>query len=171
MILSFILIQYVFSAPLNWKEYYSFPESLQKIMAIPATPPAKVPKITVNKLELLDEKRAEKIFKNKAVFFQNLHGINMSPYTGFISREVVCPNPKSKATSKTIKNDQLKLVAYEFFTNDYLTIGVCEEKEMKYGGRLVQVYCKKTRAFLELTAFDEIDAKRLSEVTDIHCRK
>lgn len=94
--------------------------------------------------ELVDDAFIETFFSDKKLYIESNYVKSLSPYPEVVTNSIECP-PEFKPKLTEYENEDMKLLAYDFLTNDRFTYGICSDDLATYRGQSVSIYCKKSK--------------------------
>jgi len=98
----------------------------------------------IEKIGGLNNAFIETYFNDKKLYIESSYVKSLSPYPEVITNTIECPEEfKPKLTE--YENGDMRLLAYDFLTNDRFTYGVCSDDLATHRGQSVSVYCIKSK--------------------------
>ena len=83
-------------------------------------------------------------FNDKKLYIESNYVKSLSPYPEVITNSIECPEEfKPKLTE--YESEEMKLLAYDFLTNDRFTYGVCSDDLTTHKAQSISVYCIKSK--------------------------
>lgn len=95
----------------------------------------------------------------KLFLIQNLFQEEKSPYPGMTSHIVKCPEKFLPKITKT-EDTEKEMLRIQLYATSRRTFGVCTEGEAEYKSVYLLVYCKKSKAAVEVEAFAKKSSPR-----------
>lgn len=101
-----------------------------------------------------NEAEAEKLFEGTRLAIESYYQKSASPYPGFISRIIECPEALKPQPVSGEKIGQWSR-GFLVYTNARRTLGVCDEKALSYRLLHFMHFCKKPRRSFSVKVFED----------------
>lgn len=130
-------------------------------------------KIKVEKISGVDDGFAGNFFSDKVSYIESNYVQSLSAYPEVITNTIECP-PEFKPKKYDISKDNIRILEYDFLTNDRSTYGVCSKDLVTHRGLSISVYCPHSKEiynadfYAPLDKFD-IDPEKI--FNEINCKE
>jgi hypothetical protein len=124
--------------------------------------------LSVRRLENIPPEAAAKVMQQKQFQVEALYREEKSPYAGFVSKMVHCPQ-QFQPLIRHDTNADTELLRIEAAANSRKILGVCSESEFQSKAVLLYLYCKKPKLLLQLESFLPKTANAAIWLTQVSC--